>query len=470
MAADQSLIQATRAMGVSKYRDDSGWVKALASIGKYVASKQALKQQLNVNSDDAFSTIEDADIKGLLDFKTLANEYTKIMAKQPSWSKKYKQATKDYNDLMQAVELNKAGNTAFAAYEQDLIENNGQISKTHVGKEDNIGDEIIFKRYTKTFTNEGPSLYFPELGMDILVKDLPTFTKISEGKDVTTAMKNIVDKNGAKVKVKGGRFIESNVSKDLNSSMSWWGDKKQRDIQMFDTEYTYNGQENYTFGKYIAEKHNYAEVLDGLDFDIKQKLAKEQAKENPDPKKVQQLKNALMPQDEYDTTLDVMISMMNEGNTSDYLKQEYKNFITEVSRQDHQANQTIKINKKTGQQIEEPGNIGVTNLFDNSRVYVDPKRALRYRNEIINVNSESEDLSWYSGGGYVFKPVLLEKERGIEMWGYERYNNGVKEMNHLDPQLSYYNINHMKETFGVKDIDMVDVVNYYKDEKQEGLP
>ena len=293
MAADQSLIQATRAMGVSKYRDDSGWVKALASIGKYVASKQALKQQLNINKDAAFSTIEDADIKGLLDFKTLANEYTKIMAKQPSWSKKYKQATKDYNDLMQAVELNKAGNTAFATYEKDLIENNGQISKTHVGKEDNIGDEIIFKRYTKTFTNEGPSLYFPELGMDILVKDLPTFTKISEGKDVTTAMKNIVDKNGAKVKVKGGRFIESNVSKDLNSSMSWWGDKKQRDIQMFDTEYTYNGQENYTFGKYIAEKHNYAEVLDGLDFDIKQKLAKEQAKENPDPKKIQQLKNAL---------------------------------------------------------------------------------------------------------------------------------------------------------------------------------
>jgi hypothetical protein len=44
MAADQNLIQATRAMGVSKYRDDSGWVKALASIGKYVASKQALTQ------------------------------------------------------------------------------------------------------------------------------------------------------------------------------------------------------------------------------------------------------------------------------------------------------------------------------------------------------------------------------------------------------------------------------------------
>ena len=46
MAADQNLIQATRAMGVSKYRDDSGWVKALASIGKYVAAKQSLKQQI----------------------------------------------------------------------------------------------------------------------------------------------------------------------------------------------------------------------------------------------------------------------------------------------------------------------------------------------------------------------------------------------------------------------------------------
>jgi len=436
MAADQSLIQATRAMGVSKYRDDSGWVKALASIGKYVASKQALKQQLNINKDAAFSTIEDADIKGLLDFKTLANEYTKIMAKQPSWSKKYKQATKDYNDLMQAVELNKAGNTAFATYEKDLIENNGQISKTHVGKEDNIGDEIIFKRYTKTFTNEGPSLYFPELGMDILVKDLPAFTKVSEGADATTAMKNIVDKNGAKVKVKGGRFIESNVSKDLNSSMSWWGDKKQRDIQMFDTEYTYNGQENYTFGKYIAEKHNYAEVLDGLD----------------------------LPQDEYNTTLDVMISMMNEGNTSDYLKQEYKNFITEVSRQDHQANQTIKINKKTGQQIEAPGDLKVSFPFNNDSTYISPKIAMAYRNAILDASGESQPIDWYTGAGYVYKPVLLQEERGVRMYGWEKYNGGVKEKTLTIPE--------MLGEFGVNDLNMAEILDYYKQEgkEEEGLP
>lgn len=436
MAADQSLIQATRAMGVSKYRDDSGWVKALASIGKYVASKQALKQQLNVNSDDAFSTIEDADIEGLLEYKKLANEYTKIMAKQPSWSKKYKQATKDYNDLMQAVELNKAGNTAFATYEKDLIENNGQISKTHVGKEDNIGDEIIFKRYTKTFTNEGPSLYFPELGMDILVKDLPAFTKVSEGADATTAMKNIVDKNGAKVKVKGGRFIESNVSKDLNSSMSWWGDKKQRDIQMFDTEYTYNGQENYTFGKYIAEKHNYAEVLDGLD----------------------------LPQDEYNTTLDVMISMMNEGNTSDYLKQEYKNFITEVSRQDHQANQTIKINKKTGQQIEAPGDLKVSFPFNNDSTYISPKIAMAYRNAILDASGESQPIDWYTGAGYVYKPVLLQEERGVRMYGWEKYNGGVKEKTLTIPE--------MLGEFGVNDLNMAEILDYYKQEgkEEEGLP
>lgn len=436
MAADQSLIQATRAMGVSKYRDDSGWVKALASIGKYVASKQALKQQLNVNSDDAFSTIEDADIEGLLEYKKLANEYTKIMAKQPSWSKKYKQATKDYNDLMQAVELNKAGNTAFATYEKDLIENNGQISKTHVGKEDNIGDEIIFKRYTKTFTNEGPSLYFPELGMDILVKDLPAFTKVSEGADATTAMKNIVDKNGAKVKVKGGRFIESNVSKDLNSSMSWWGDKKQRDIQMFDTEYTYNGQENYTFGKYIADKHNYAEVLDELD----------------------------LPQDEYNTTLDVMISMMNEGNTSDYLKQEYKNFITEVSRQDHQANQTIKINKKTGQQIEAPGDLKVSFPFNNDSTYISPKIAMAYRNAILDASGESQPIDWYTGAGYVYKPVLLQEERGVRMYGWEKYNGGVKEKTLTIPE--------MLGEFGVNDLNMAEILDYYKQEgkEEEGLP
>jgi len=436
MAADQSLIQATRAMGVSKYRDDSGWVKALASIGKYVASKQALKQQLNINKDAAFSTIEDADIKGLLEYKTLANKYTKIMAKQPSWSKKYKQATKDYNDLMQAVELNKAGNTAFATYEKDLIENNGQISKTHVGKEDNIGDEIIFKRYTKTFTNEGPSLYFPELGMDILVKDLPAFTKIWEGADATTAMKNIVDKNGAKVKVKGGRFIESNVSKDLNSSMSWWGDKKQRDIQMFDTEYTYNGQENYTFGKYIAEKHNYAEVLDGLD----------------------------LPQDEYNTTLDVMISMMNESNTSDYLKQEYKNFITEVSRQDHQANQTIRINKKTGQQIEAPGDLKVSFPWNNDSTYIPPKTAIAYRNAILNASGESQPIDWYTGAGYVYKPVLLEEERGVRMYGWEKYNGGVKEKTLTIPE--------MLGEFGVNDLNMSEILDYYKQEgkEEEGLP
>jgi len=441
MGADQSLIQATRAMGVSKYRDDSGWVKALASIGKYVASKQALKQQLNVNSDDAFSTIEDADIEGLLEYKKLANEYTKIMAKQPSWSKKYKQATKDYNDLMQAVELNKAGNTAFAAYKHDIEVNNGQISKAHAGKEDNIGDEIYFGRYTKTFTNEGPSLYFPELGMDILVKDLPTFTKRDEGKDVTTAMKNIVDKNGAKVKVNGGRFIEQNVSKDLNGSMSWWGNKKQRDIQMFDTEYTYNGDESYTFGKYIAEKHGFDGILDE---------AEKQA-------------GGFEP-GEREATKDVMISMINEGNTSDYLKQEYKNFITEVSRQDHQANQTIRINKKTGQQIEAPGDLKVSFPSNNDSTYIPPKTAIAYRNAILNASGESQPIDWYTGAGYVYKPVLLQEERGVRMYGWEKYNGGVKEKTLTIPE--------MLGEFGVNDLNMSEILDYYKQEgkEQEGLP
>lgn len=446
MAADQSLIQATRAMGVSKYRDDSGWVKALASIGKYVASKQALKQQLSINSDAAFSTIEDADIEGLLEYKKLANEYTKIMAKQPSWSKKYKQATKDYNDLMQAVELNKAGNTAFTAYEQDIKVNNGQISKAHAGKEDNIGDEIYFGRYTKTFTNEGPSLYFPELGMDILVKDLPTFTKRDEGKDVTTAMKNIVDKNGAKVKVKGGRFIEQNVSKDLNGSMSWWGDKKQRDIQMFDTEYTYNGDESYTFGKHIAEKHGFDGILDE---------AEKQA-------------GGFEP-GEREATKDVMISMINEGNTSDYLKQEYKNFITEVSRQDHQVNRTIKIDKKTNQQIEEPGNLKVSFPFNNDSTYISPTTAVAYRNAILNASGESQPIDWYTGAGYVYKPVLLTKQ-GVDnvgqnpKYGWEKYNGGVKEKTLTIPE--------MLGEFGVNDLRMTEILEYYKEEgkEEEGLP
>ena len=439
MAADQNLIQATRAMGVSKYRDDSGWVKALASIGKYVAAKQSLKQQLNKNADDVFATIEEADIEGLVEYKELAKKYTKIIAKQPSWSKKYKQATKDYNDLMKAVELNKAGNTAFAAYEQKLEANKGGISKVHVGKEDDINDEILFGRYTKTFTNEGPSLNFPELGLDILVSDLPGFTLVSEGKDVTEAIAAIVNKNGAQVKKKNAAFVSENVVKDLNGSMSWWGDKKQRDIQMFDIEYSYNGESNFTFGNYIAEKHGFNEVLDE---------AEKQA-------------GGFEP-GEREATKNVMISMINEGNTLDYLKKEYINFITEVSRQDHQVNKSQRIDKNTGKNVAEPGDLKVSFPWNNDSTYIPPKTAIAYRNAILNASEDSAPIDWYTGAGYVYKPVLLEEERGVKMYGWERYNNGVKDKTFTIPE--------MLGEFGVNDLNMSEILDYYKDEKEEELP
>jgi len=430
-------------MGVSKYRDDSGWVKALASIGKYVASKQALKQQLNVSSENSFATIEDADIDGLYEYKELANKYTKIIGNQPSWSKKGKQATKDYNDLMQAVELNKSTNETFALYENDIENFSIDHSKSHVGREDNIGDEIYFKRFTKSFTPEGVSLYFPELDINILAKDLPNFTKVSEGKDVTTSLKSIIKNRGEISKNKNGRFIGANVVKDLNENMQgWWNNKKQRDIQMFDTQHVYDGKSNYTFGDYIAKKHNYSEILDEA-FD----------KNSSD-----------FNQAEYDTTKDVMISMMNESNTTDYLKEEYLNFITEVARQDHQANDSIRFDKKTGKQIEAPGDVKVSYPWNNDSTFVHPETALAHRNAILTAGPNSSNIPWYTGGGYTYKAVLLPRKSeggSLGEYGWEKYNGGVKE--------ETFTVQEMLAEFGVSDLNMGRVIKYYGKE-EEGLP
>ena len=48
------------------------------------------------------------------------------------------------------------------------------------------------------------------------------------------------------------------------------------------------------------------------------------------------------------------------------------------------------------------------------------------------------------------------------MYGWERYNNGVKDKTFTIPE--------MLGEFGVNDLNMSEILDYYKDEKQEGLP
>ena len=49
MGADQNLINAVKRMGPSRFRDDSGWIKALGAIGKYAAVKRKQFQNATEN-------------------------------------------------------------------------------------------------------------------------------------------------------------------------------------------------------------------------------------------------------------------------------------------------------------------------------------------------------------------------------------------------------------------------------------
>ena len=117
MGADQNLIRAAAQMGPKPF-DYSGIIKAIASIGKFMATKRAVAQEVLSQGRKMFRAVPSEIFEGKygeanLDFITnKKNEYAaahETMRTAFPGSKKYKDAARTVNSIKSILENNKAG-------------------------------------------------------------------------------------------------------------------------------------------------------------------------------------------------------------------------------------------------------------------------------------------------------------------------------------------------------------------------
>lgn len=188
MGADQNLIRAAAQMGPKPF-DYSGIIKAIASIGKFMATKRAVAQEVLSQGRKMFRAVPSEIFEGKygeanLDFITnKKNEYAaahETMRTAFPGSKKYKDAARTVNSIKSILENNKAGLIKWEelrnkAETGDLLNNmskgNGSISHNRVLDVTNnattgsLNANIIFR-------DEGIFFYDDEMNMDVSIDDL----------------------------------------------------------------------------------------------------------------------------------------------------------------------------------------------------------------------------------------------------------------------------------------------------------
>lgn len=188
MGADQNLIRAAAQMGPKPF-DYSGIMKAIASIGKFMAAKNAVAQEVLGQGRKMFKAVPSEVFEGqygeanLSFITTKKNEYAaayETMKKAFPGSKKYKDALRSVNSIKTILEKNKAGLIKWEeirdkAESGDLLNNmsagNGSVSHSMTldivnnSVAGSLNEDIIFTDNGVFFKND-------ELNRNISVYDL----------------------------------------------------------------------------------------------------------------------------------------------------------------------------------------------------------------------------------------------------------------------------------------------------------
>ena len=248
-------------MGPSKFRDDSGWLKALGAIGKYAAVK---RKQFQVATENFNGVVEDVDIKGLVEYKDEVNGLLKTMKNVPAFMPKYKKAANRYNEIMSNVEGTKTLLTALAAKKVKIGENSSNLSAYQSTAEIAIDADVMNSRYTTRMSESGPVMVFNDGASEMLVSDYIAKNPIliSDSKTSNDAINTTVAAFGPVAKTEGKEYdpitVKTKVSQDVDQMWTIGNDKT---TILFNTNYeTKDG--SITFMDHLAKTDpTYAEIL-----------------------------------------------------------------------------------------------------------------------------------------------------------------------------------------------------------------
>ena len=394
MGADQGLIQAVSKMGPSRFRDDSGFLNALGSIGKYIATKK----QIMRNATDGFNAVaEDIDIEGLAGIQTEVDGLLKTIAKVPAFMPKYKKARNRYNELLKIVESSKETISAFAAKRLKIGTNTSDISVYQSAGETSVDADVMVGAYTTRIdSNLGPMIIFQngsEMSMEEYTNKQPHLK--SESKINDDAIHTLANKYGGKAKRNNEEYSANSVKTAVSNEVEqMWINGNDKKTILYNTKYqTPEGE--MTFMDYYAKKNpGFVETLDRLS--------------NPESE------GQFMDWSEYDTPNDayleesanVMKVELWGKNTEGALKSAYKEFLEkEVILHDYETNSGKSYNAQ-GKVIKDGKLYVGKSLFDGGYLYIN-EQVVRSKAENL-MNPKLGDIeNWWEGKDVRYKATYM---------------------------------------------------------------
>ena len=423
MGADQNLINAVKRMGPSRFRDDSGWIKALNAVGKYVAVKQ---KQFSQATENFNGVIEDVDIDGLVDYKEEVNGLLKTMKNVPAFMPKYKKAANRYNEIMSNIEGTKTLLSSLAKKKVLIGENANDLSSYKSSSEIATDADVMNGRYTTRMSENGPVMVFNNGASEILVSDYVSSNPmlISSAQTSIDASFELIKKNGSTAKIQGLDVSEEKLAQDVTNFVdkSWRGKNNEKTTLSFDVVYqTENGP--MTFMDYYADKQaNYRDAL------IK---SREEVKaQNLGP---------VTEEEVIEQEANILKRELWKNSSEETLKQAYKDFLQEVTKFQYDNNESRYDGRNSGSSKNKilPGANGrVYNYalatvqedgsfdFTDSEEYV-PRKTLKEMKDMEDeINSGNVFRDWF---GHKYIPI---QENGVTV----RYNIELRSGTTIDFQ------------------------------------
>jgi len=420
MGADQNLINAVKRMGPSRFRDDSGWIKALGAVGKYVAVKQ---KQFSQATENFNGVIEDVDIQGLTDYKEEVNSLLKTMKNVPAFMPKYKKAANRYNEIMSNVEGTKTLLSSLAKKKVLIGENANDLSSYKSGSEIATDADVMNSRYTTRMSEAGPVMVFNDGASEILVSDYVSSNPmlISSSQESIDASFTLIKKNGATAKINGQDYSQQTVLLDINSFVdkAWRGKNNEKTTLSFDVTYeTINGP--MTFMDYYADKHeNYRNAL-------------AKSRENI---KAQNL-GPISEEEIIEQEANILKRELWKNSSEESLKQAYKNFLEEATKFQYDSNES-RYTSRSGGKVKGglPGSNGFVfnyalqeetedGSFSFRQEYVRDRTREELDNKEKEIDSGEQFRDWF---GHRYIPI---KENGVTV----RYNIELSDGGTIDFQ------------------------------------
>ena len=395
MGADQNLINAVKRMGPSRFRDDSGWIKALGAVGKYVAVKQ---KQFNEATENFSGVIEDVDIDGLVQYKEEVNGLLKTMKNVPAFMPKYKKAANRYNEIMSNIEGTKTLLSSLAKKKDKIGTNKSNLSIYQDVAEMAVDSDVMQGNYTVKMSDKGPVMTINGM-QEILVSDYVQKNPILRSDSTTNEelIFEVIKTHGSDAKINNKKYAEVTTGDEVSQVVEkMWITGNDKTTILFNTPYkTINGE--MTFMDYYANK----------DVNYQKSIEKTQENKITSDQPVSMTQLDISSEADIDEAANLLKRELWKNTSDEKLKREYKKFIQEeVIKYQYETNEGKVY--KDGKLVSDKKLFVGKSIFDNSSLWLNESVVRIVANRLANPKLGDIE-NWWEGDSVRYKAVYMTR-------------------------------------------------------------